>query len=680
MIFRLATLTFASLLAAHAAAQTVTAPEARRMLELGNERFVRGERLGQKLDEGTRRTAAANQRPLALVVTSSDSRVVPEHLFDAGLGELYVVRVAGTVCDPAALASMEFAVGHLGVELCVVMGHDRCDALGYLDRHSPISEWDEHLQHRLAPSLRRAAGQGLEGTDRIAAAATENVYATIADAVRRSPILRDALQNDRLTITPTLYESATGAVEWLPERSLEDAVHPDAKVEPGTRTQRVRGLPPHVAMRLLHAGHLRFLSRGQSSGDVTAERRNQLLEGQHPYAIVVADADARLAPELVFDAGLGDVYVVRVAGGMLTEEVLASIEQAVEWTGASLVVVLGSDRSEAIQLAMQRGANGGDSRFITPSLRAMFTWLEPAIVAARATDKRGRHLLRTVAEINCARFVQAARSRSDLLQRAESAGLVAMIAGVYATESGDIEWIDLAARQHAAATPAAPAGETAARLPAAERKPHHPEKGHSPNRHAHSQPRHHEPAAHGSATPDSHGTPPHATPAHAASAQEDPAAHQPAANHPSTGHPAEDPAPGEHVATTGGDTHPEAPGTEDPHGSATDDAHPHPHADTAVDADSPSAHTPHSASSESLLSTLLIALGVAIGGVSILMLMLHGGGGASVSDLHEPPPGYDDDGYEPGFDGSDVAEVEIVDPGVPTEEALENVFGEKAEL
>ena len=109
----------------------VTAEEALRRLERGNARFVAG-RLSETTPAGIakiRRNVALVQKPYAIVVGCSDSRVGPEVVFDQKVGDIFVVRSAGEVVDSVGLGSIEYAVSHLGVPLIVVLGHERCGAV-----------------------------------------------------------------------------------------------------------------------------------------------------------------------------------------------------------------------------------------------------------------------------------------------------------------------------------------------------------------------------------------------------------------------------------------------------------------------------------------------------------------------------------------------------------------------
>ena len=98
-------------------------------LKVGNERFV-ADKLDGKLQCSSRRSAlTGGQEPYAIILSCADSRVVPELCFDTGLGELFVVRVAGNVANTSSIGSIEYAVAHIGCPLLVVMGHQSCGAV-----------------------------------------------------------------------------------------------------------------------------------------------------------------------------------------------------------------------------------------------------------------------------------------------------------------------------------------------------------------------------------------------------------------------------------------------------------------------------------------------------------------------------------------------------------------------
>ena len=116
--------------AGFASESSMTPDEALNMLVAGNKRYVENQMTGSKLcDLPTRSGLAKTQKPYAIILTCSDSRVPPEIVFDKGLGEIFVIRVAGNVPDPIVLGSIEYAAEHLGSSLIMVLGHERCGAV-----------------------------------------------------------------------------------------------------------------------------------------------------------------------------------------------------------------------------------------------------------------------------------------------------------------------------------------------------------------------------------------------------------------------------------------------------------------------------------------------------------------------------------------------------------------------
>jgi carbonic anhydrase len=108
----------------------VSPDEALQKLLDGNKHFVENKMTNAAMSDAATRTSLANsQKPYAVILTCSDSRVPPEIIFDKGLGEIFVVRVAGNIPDPVVLGSIEYAVEHLGSSLIMVLGHERCGAV-----------------------------------------------------------------------------------------------------------------------------------------------------------------------------------------------------------------------------------------------------------------------------------------------------------------------------------------------------------------------------------------------------------------------------------------------------------------------------------------------------------------------------------------------------------------------
>jgi len=129
-VLGLVTLAAGVAFATSGSAPAVSPEEALQRLMDGNQRYVDNQMTGSKLcDLSTRTSLAKSQQPYAIILTCSDSRVPPEILFDKGLGEIFVIRVAGNIPDPVVLGSIEYAAEHLGSPLVMVLGHERCGAV-----------------------------------------------------------------------------------------------------------------------------------------------------------------------------------------------------------------------------------------------------------------------------------------------------------------------------------------------------------------------------------------------------------------------------------------------------------------------------------------------------------------------------------------------------------------------
>jgi len=195
----------------------LSAADARQRLEQGNDRY-RQEHAAHPHADGARRSeVAAGQHPFAPVLTCADSRVPPELIFDHGLRDLFVIRVAGNICDDAVLGSLEYAVLHLGVNLVVVMGHGSCGAVDAavheMDFDGP--EIHSHIDALIAairPAVVRARRQ--EPGDLLAASVRENAL-MVADQVREAQPIMVPLASQGVEVKAACYDLDSGEVTWL---------------------------------------------------------------------------------------------------------------------------------------------------------------------------------------------------------------------------------------------------------------------------------------------------------------------------------------------------------------------------------------------------------------------------------------------------------------------------------
>ncbi len=183
----------------------------------GNRRYVAGRATRPNQDPDTRQRLVQGQHPRAVILTCADSRVPPEIVFDCGLGELFVVRVAGNIADDTVIASIEYAARHLGVPLVVVMGHSHCGAVnaavaaGSAEGHLP------GLLQAISPAVERARRLVDGGTPagEVAEKATRIHVAMVTEQLRHcEPVLSWLVQESRLRIMGALYHLESGMVEF----------------------------------------------------------------------------------------------------------------------------------------------------------------------------------------------------------------------------------------------------------------------------------------------------------------------------------------------------------------------------------------------------------------------------------------------------------------------------------
>ena len=186
-------------------------------LMAGNGRFVEGKQHGCDIGQGRREALAGGQQPYAVILSCADSRVPPEHVFDEGLGDLFVIRVAGNVATPAVMGSIEYAVAQIGTPLLMVLGHSGCGAVAatydvLTQGEDGLTDGLQALVNEIRPSVESVVDE--EKGNAVAIAVAANVEASI-EALKQSPIIADALQNGRVRLVGAVYDLASGVVNLL---------------------------------------------------------------------------------------------------------------------------------------------------------------------------------------------------------------------------------------------------------------------------------------------------------------------------------------------------------------------------------------------------------------------------------------------------------------------------------
>ena len=194
--------------------ETVSADSALKELKVGNEHHVRHRYQHPHDTEARMRELSSGQHPHAEILSCADSRVPPEIVFDQGLGDLFVVRVAGNVVTDSELGSLEYGAEHLHVPLLVVLGHQSCGAVTAAVQGGPAEGHIAVLMSLIKPAVEKS--RGLPG-DPVANAVRTNVQMVMTQLRSSTPVLSELVAHGKLKIVGGIYSLETGEVNWLPE-------------------------------------------------------------------------------------------------------------------------------------------------------------------------------------------------------------------------------------------------------------------------------------------------------------------------------------------------------------------------------------------------------------------------------------------------------------------------------
>lgn len=178
-------------------------------LKAGNKNFTK-DKLDGKLQNSSRREELTNgQNPYAIILSCADSRVVPELAFDTGLGEVFVIRVAGNVANTSSIASIEYAVAHLGVNLIVVLGHESCGAVTAALAGGDNGHNLNHLLYHITPAKTASKDKSVNGVVK------KNAKMTGKEMYNRSAIIKAAVDKKKLKIVPAYYNLGSGKIDFM---------------------------------------------------------------------------------------------------------------------------------------------------------------------------------------------------------------------------------------------------------------------------------------------------------------------------------------------------------------------------------------------------------------------------------------------------------------------------------
>lgn len=190
------------------------------------------------------------------------------------------------------------------------------------------------------------------------------------------------------------------------------------------------GISPDQAIEMLKEGNQRFLNKNQISRDLNSQVK-ETSGGQNPYAVVLSCIDSRVPVELAFDQGIGDVFSARVAGNIVNEDVLGSIEYACGVAGSKAILVLGHTKCGAVTAACQ-GVELGN-------ITALLSKVKPAI--ADVENRIGSIEVEEVTKANVHQSIREIRTESALLNDLEAEGKIKIVGAIYHVENGNVTFL-----------------------------------------------------------------------------------------------------------------------------------------------------------------------------------------------------------------------------------------------
>ena len=192
-------------------------------------------------------------------------------------------------------------------------------------------------------------------------------------------------------------------------------------------------ITPVMALDLLKEGNKRFISNLKLNRNLL-QQANETSDGQHPFAVILSCIDSRTSAELIFDQGLGDVFSVRIAGNIINEDILGSMEFGCKVAGSKIIVVLGHTKCGAIKGACDHVEMG--------NLTALLSKISPAVDHETETKENRNSsnsvFVENVATINVKQTVQAIMDRSPILSEMIQSGQLGIIGGIHDISTGEV--------------------------------------------------------------------------------------------------------------------------------------------------------------------------------------------------------------------------------------------------
>jgi carbonic anhydrase len=245
------------------------------LLREGNTRFITGKPQHPHQDAERRLDVSKGQEPFATVLACSDSRDPVELIFDRGVGDLFVVRVAGNIAGLSELATVEYGVGHLNTPMLVVMGHTKCGAVTAVANGAELHGHLHVLADKIKPAVDKTKAGKPEPDELVPRCIQANVWQTIEDIIKQSSVVREKLAEGKLSIVGAIYDLEQGKVSWLGQHPAEDSLvalasqaATDASLAPKAEAH---GPAPAKKTAAAPAAPVRPTSHGHDSADTDSE-------------------------------------------------------------------------------------------------------------------------------------------------------------------------------------------------------------------------------------------------------------------------------------------------------------------------------------------------------------------------------------------------------------------------
>ena len=196
-------------------------------------------------------------------------------------------------------------------------------------------------------------------------------------------------------------------------------------------------ITPSIALELLKEGNKRFVNNLKVNRNLL-QQANETSDGQHPFAVILSCIDSRTSAELIFDQGLGDVFSIRIAGNIINEDILGSMEFGCKVAGSKIIVVLGHTKCGAVKGACDHVEMG--------NLTALLTKIRPAVDDEQTTvenrNSGNSEFVEKVATINVKRTVKSIMQRSPILKEMIEKGEIGIVGGTHDITTGQVTFFD----------------------------------------------------------------------------------------------------------------------------------------------------------------------------------------------------------------------------------------------